>query len=354
MQRQWTICTLFGIKIQLHWTFALMPLLFGYAFGLKGLFVVAFVFLCVTLHELCHALQARRFGIGARHIVLYPIGGVAQLHSFGRRPKEELLTSIAGPLFNLVLAAILFAPAYLWLGPELLFDRHVMFRVSTETWRHTLASCFWINPLLGLFNLIPAFPMDGGRMLRSALASRWGLQRATRAAIGVGRVFMAGFVVIGLLSNPWLLVIAAFLYFAGEQEAGQVELQVFLAQTRVRDLPSRRIMVLAPTTTLAHALELAFQSGQDDFPVVENGRLVGLLGREALSRVVRGQSSGEEVSAWMRRDVPTATPDDTLDVAYQRMVQARLAAVPVLEGHTVLSVVSVEDIQRVAKWAEHD
>ena len=215
MTRQWTICRVSGIDIQVHWTFLLMPLLFGYAFGLKGLFIVGFVFLCVTLHELCHGFQARRFGIEVKQVVLYPIGGVAQLRSFGRHPHEELLTSIAGPLFNFVLAAVLLAPAYYWLGPTLLFNRDVMFHVSTESWRHTFASCFWINPLLGLFNLIPAFPMDGGRILRSVLAGRMGLQRATRTAIGVGRMFMAGFVVWGLFANPWLLVIAAFLYFSG-------------------------------------------------------------------------------------------------------------------------------------------
>ena len=235
MRRHFRLCSLAGVDIRLHWTFLLMPVLFWFALGARGLFLVGFVFTCVTLHELCHSLQARRFGIEVTHIVLYPIGGVAQLRSFGTRPHEEFLTSVVGPLFNFVLAAVLFVPMYAWLGPAVLLDRQTMFRVSADTWPRTFASCFWINPLLGLFNLIPAFPMDGGRMLRSLLATWLGLLRATRIAIMVGRVIMVGFVAVGILSNPWLLIIAVFLYVAGEREVAQVELLALLTRARMAE-----------------------------------------------------------------------------------------------------------------------
>ncbi len=352
MTRHVHLCTIAGIHIRLHWSFLLLPALFGWFFGLKGLFAVGFVFLCVTLHELCHSLQARQFGMTVRNITLFPIGGVSQLHSFGHQPREEFITSLVGPLFNFALAAVLFLPAYHWLGPEVLFQRTVMFRFSFETWQQTLASCFWINPLLGCFNLLPAFPMDGGRILRSLLTQRLGLLTATRTAVGVGRIFMVGFVVLGILSNPWLLVIAAFLYVSGEQEAAQVEVHAALTRTRVQDILWRRVVSVPATMTLGELTAVALQASQDDFPVMEAGQLVGWVDRRSLSAAMQGHQAHIPVRTVMRTAVPTVSPQDQLAEVYARMTRAHLAALPVVEGTTLVGLVTIDDVQQVLRWAK--
>jgi Zn-dependent protease len=210
---------LFGIPIYIHVTFLLLPVLFYINWGLKGVFVVLFVFTCVTLHELCHSLAARRFGIRVRGITLYPIGGVASITAYPQKPGQEFLIALAGPMFNIVFALVFFYPLYRILGPE------VLFRPSFATWSQAIAYAFWINPSLAAFNLLPAFPMDGGRIFRAFLAKRVGFMKATRIAVGIGHFFALLFGSIGIMYwNFMLIIIAVFIYMAASSEEFQVEL----------------------------------------------------------------------------------------------------------------------------------
>lgn len=213
------IFTVFGIPIYIHLTFLILPLLFYSTAGFKGVFLVLFVFACVAAHELFHSLVARRFGVIVRGITLFPIGGVASLGSYPRKPSQELLIALAGPSFNIIFAAIMFYPLYKILGPEVLFSP------SMNTWPSTAAYAFWINPWLAAFNLLPAFPMDGGRILRAFLAKRMSLRRATRIAAGVGHFFAVLFGFIGIRNgNLMLIVIAIFIYMAASSEEFEVEM----------------------------------------------------------------------------------------------------------------------------------
>jgi len=210
---------LFGIPVYIHMTFLLLPVLFYINSGLKGVFVVLFVFSCVTLHELCHSLTARRFGIQVRGITLYPIGGVASITAYPQKPGQEFLIALAGPMFNVVFALLLFYPLYRILGPAALF------KPSFTTWPRTIAYAFWINPSLALFNLLPAFPMDGGRILRAFLAKRVGFRKATRIAVGIGHFFALLFGFIGIMYGHFMLIIiAVFIYMAASSEEFQMEL----------------------------------------------------------------------------------------------------------------------------------
>lgn len=212
--------TIFGVSIYIHITFLILPVLFFMSSGLKGLFIILFVFSCVTAHELCHSFTAKRFGVAVRGITLYPIGGVASISSYPEKPSQELLISIAGPAFNIIFSALLFYPLYKLLGSQTLF------KPSLRDWPHTFAYAFWVNPSLALFNLLPAFPMDGGRILRSFLAQRVSFRRATEIAVGIGHFFALVFAVAGFIyGHLMLVVIAVFIYMAASSEEFQVELR---------------------------------------------------------------------------------------------------------------------------------
>jgi Zn-dependent protease len=225
MLRSWRIGTAFGIGIYVHWSLLLLLLgflIFGNLLGgnapgvLYAVSLIAGVFGCVALHELGHALTARQFGIRTRDITLYPIGGVARLERRSERPAEEFWIAIAGPAVNVVLAALLF-PLAVFLGATL--DQGTGFLAGHWVWE--LA---WINVVLVVFNLLPIFPMDGGRVFRAFLTPFFGSLRATEMAARVGAVLA---LVIGtagayFLSNPFLPFLAAFVYLAGQQELAMV------------------------------------------------------------------------------------------------------------------------------------
>ncbi len=227
---------IFGIDIKLHLTFALLPLFLGVFYykdyglwvGLRAVVLVLLVFVCVLAHELSHSLVAKKYGIRVPEITLYPIGGVASMQRIPRASRQEFTISIVGPISNFVIALLLFFPLYVLLGKENLFSP------SLESWPRTFANVFWINPLLGIFNLIPAFPMDGGRILRSLLASRMNYVNATRISVFVGHIFAILFVLLGIWTKHWMLVlIAVFIYLSASNE----ERMVFYEDNKNRPVP---------------------------------------------------------------------------------------------------------------------
>jgi len=334
---------IFGISIRIHFTFFLLPLIFGHFYGLRGVFLILFVFCCVTFHELCHSLQARHFGVKVDQIVLLPIGGVAAMRSIPEKPSEEFKISIAGPLFNITFALVFFLPAYFLLGPENLFHPGI------ETWPKTFAYGFWINPILALFNLLPAFPMDGGRVLRSFLASKMDYGKATRIAVGFGHAFAVLFGFVGLISTPpnlILIIIAFFIFMAASQEGMQVDLRLTLRKFSVKDVLPDKFFSVAAFTPLSEVLALTLHSHQEDFPVVEDGRVVGLLTRADIILTIHQFGMQKLVKDIMRKDFPTLRINDSLIKAQRLMEEWHMKAIPVLKRDEVLGIVSLEDISR--------
>jgi Zn-dependent protease len=225
MLRAWKIGRFFGIDLYLHWTFLLLPLWAVLSHPENGelstpflLAVMGAVFGCVVLHEYGHALTARRFGIGTRDITLYPIGGVARLERISEKPWEEFWIAVGGPAVNVVIALILFCIAVplLVFNPQLLLD---------TTAGQFLFAVLFLNVFLVLFNMMPAFPMDGGRVFRAVLSMWLGHLQATRIAARVGLVVavVGGVLLWQLTGNPWVLIVAFFVLFAGQQELRYVE-----------------------------------------------------------------------------------------------------------------------------------
>ncbi len=224
-----------GISINIHITFFLL-LLFVISGGIKWAALVAGVFFFVTIHELCHGLAAKHFGVTVREITLFPIGGVASMSRMPEKPGQEFFISIAGPLSNIAIIAVFFFPLKYLLGAEILFHP-----LSTATWPLVVSYLYWINLMLACFNLIPAFPMDGGRILRSSLALWIDYRKATKIAVNIGRIFAIIFAYFGIVRpNIILVVIAIFIYIGASEEEALVDLKETLKRFRIRDiLPSR-------------------------------------------------------------------------------------------------------------------
>lgn len=334
----------FGISIEIHITFLLLPLIFGLFAGPKGVVLIIGVFVCVTLHELSHALQARRFGVKVDSVVLLPIGGVAAMKSMPEKPSQEFIIAISGPLFNFILAAILFYPAYYLLGPGIFFNPSLM------TWPHTFAYLYWLNIVLGVFNLLPAFPMDGGRVLRAFLARWMDFQKATKIAVNFGHIFSLLFAFLGLTSkpiNPWLIIIAIFVYMAASQEELQVDIMETLKRFKVKDILPDQYLTVSRDTPLSKVLELIFHSHQEDFPVLEGGHIVGFVSRTDIISAVHQFGLDRAVEDVMRKKFPSASSRDPLTKIHKLMEESNLKAIPIMDGGQLVGIITMEDLGKI-------
>ncbi|MBN1354478.1 MAG: CBS domain-containing protein, partial [Candidatus Omnitrophica bacterium] len=207
---------------------------------------------------------------------------------------------------------------------------------------------YWINLILALFNLIPAFPMDGGRILRALLAQKLGYQRATKIAVNFGHVFALIFGYIGLMnSHIILIIIAVFIYMAASSEELHVDIKETLKNFRIKDIVSAQFITLNKETTLQKILELVFHSHQEDFPIVEDDRYLGFVTRNDIIKGIHQHGISAKVSAIMRNDVPVLRESDPLDKAQNKMQEYSIKALPVMRGESVIGVVTIEDISRV-------
>lgn len=326
----------FGITVSVHVTFLLLLLWVGvgsyrehqqWREAAAGLGLLLAVFASVVLHELGHALTARRFGVATKDIILLPIGGVARLTRMPERPSQEMLIALAGPVVSLGLAAALG-------GLSLLVPR---LTVVGELAR--------INLLLGLFNLLPAFPMDGGRVLRAALAWRGGLARATRIAAAVGQAVALGLGVLGLFGNPVLLFIAVFIWFAAAAESSAADTRFLLEDLKVAAAMETEFRTLCPGDSLAFASQALLQGSQKDFPVVDRaGQLVGLLSRDRLLQALHTDGPSGTVGAAMESPAPPLDPAASLSSVVDRLGDLRAVSMLVVEAGVVRGMVTLENI----------
>lgn len=333
---------IFDISINIHVTFFLL-LLLVLPGGVKWVFLVTAIFFFVTVHELCHSLVAKHFGITVREITLLPIGGVSSMTKMPEKPSQEFLISLAGPLSNIAVILIFYFPLKYLLGLDVLLHP-----LSTATWQLTFAYVYWINLILAGFNLLPAFPMDGGRILRALLATRMGYQKATKIAVNFGHLFALAFAYFGIVRfNIILIVIAIFIYTAASSEELQVDIKESLKKIRVRDILPRDFFTINGDATLAKVLELIFHSHQEDFPVVDGSILTGFVTRQDIMVGIHNFGVEKKVADIMRKDFPKAKDTDTLVKVQNLMNEKQVRALPVVNNGKVLGVVTLEDVGRV-------
>lgn len=345
MKWSWKIATLAGIDLRIHVTFLLLLGWIGASHwiagrGVEAVFAgVAFIlalFGCVLLHELGHSLAARRFGIPTRDITLLPIGGLARLERMPEKPAQELVVAVAGPAVNLAIAAVLFAALTLTHGWAPLAE----VRVATGPFLERLLIA---NVWLVAFNLIPAFPMDGGRVLRALLASRMEFARATRiaAVVGQGLAMVLGFV--GLFSNPMLVFIALFVWIGASQEAGATQMKAAMSGTPVRAAMLTDFRRLESGDTLADAVRLILEGSQQDFPVLDRQRIAGILTRADLLAALAEHGQYYPVTAAMRRDFPVADSAEMLENAFQRLQECGCSTMPVVDEGRLAGLLTMEN-----------
>ncbi len=274
-----------GIKIEVHWTFTLLLIWVVYLdlrrggnlnSALMNVSLILFLFLCVVLHELGHALTARNFNIGTKKITLLPIGGVASLEKMPEKPQQELLVALAGPAVNVVIAMLLLMVVPL--RTYLSMDAENLEALLTAPNFNTLLFYLLIaNIMLVAFNMIPAFPMDGGRVLRALLAFKMSRAKATEIAATLGQTLAVVFFILGLFFNPFLVLIALFIFIGAYGENQMVKQTTLLEGHLVRDAMLTQITTVRPDHTMAQIIDLLLASTEKDFVVVEDGQIVGTI-----------------------------------------------------------------------------
>jgi Zn-dependent protease len=336
-----------GIGIYIHWTFWLLILWIGGMYVMeggtaydvaRGVGFVFAIFGCVVLHELGHSLAARRYNIQTRDITLLPIGGVARLERMPEEPLEELRVALAGPAVNVVIATILFAVVASTQG----LSPFLQFQLVEGNF---LVNLMWINLWLVAFNLIPAFPMDGGRVLRALLATRLDYARATQFAATVGQGMAILFALVGLLTGIWMLLfIALFVFLGAQQESHAAQIKSLLRDVPVRAAMVTRFRTLSEHDRMPVVLEELLAGYQQDFPVMTDGRLVGILTRTDLMQALAEGRQGATVGEVMRRDCVPVSEGDMLERTFQRMREAGCPALPVMRQGELVGLVTLENV----------
>ncbi len=346
MRWSWKIGRLAGINVFMHATFLLLILFILFvswssgrdlAATVTGVVFVLAVFACVVLHELGHALTARKYGVRTRDIILLPIGGIARLERMPEKPREELWVALAGPAVNVVIGIAL-------LVPLLAVGAHPHWTTFQWSGGNFFQNLMIANVWLVGFNLLPAFPMDGGRVLRALLAIRMEYTQATQVAARVGQAMALIFGALGLFFDPFLLFIALFVWMGAEAEASMTLIRSSAGGVPVQQVMLTDFNTLNPDDTLAQAAERVVGGWQQDFPVVFGDHVLGLLTREDLLRKLAQNGSGAPVRDAMRREFQMADSHDTLEHAMAVLRNCRCRSLPVQHEGRLVGMLNADNV----------
>ena len=365
MQWSLTLGRVAGTAIRIHVTFLLFLVWIWAAYyqrggteaAWEGTAFIVLLFLCVLLHEFGHVLAAKRYGINTTDVTLWPFGGIASLERMPDKPSEELVVAIAGPAVNVVIAAVLIFFLGATLNPEDLTE----IQDPTVSMAAKIAGA---NIFLVLFNLIPAFPMDGGRVLRAILAMRMGHARATQWAAAIGQGFAVAFGILGIFSgNVMLVVIAVFVFLAASGEAGYAQLRAVTRGNLVADAMITKFESLGTQSTVNDAVELLIRTTQKEFPVVDGGgRLRGVVTRDSMIKALKERGPEAPVLEIMESDIPTVSARARLEAAVKALTElgkpvvgvtdanGRLVGLLTAENLGEMMMIQAASPQRSADW----
>ena len=350
MRGAYRIARLAGIDVKVHWTFLILLGWFFFSFyketnsvetGLYGIGFVLAVFACVLAHEYGHSLTARRYGIRTRDITILPIGGLASLEKMPEKPGQELVVALMGPLVNVVIAAVI----GVYLAATGQFDD--LGGLNRLDPRYFAENLFAVNVVLVLFNLIPAFPMDGGRVLRALLAMRWERAKATRFAAGLGRTLAVGAVLLGFVNGNYLLVfIGLFVYLGAGAESRQVSTRTALSGFSVGDVLMTQYTPLYVHEPIQRAVDLTLSSQEKEFLVLDlDGVVVGVLTQHAIVRALNSGQPKLRVKDAALADPLELPVEMDLQEAHLLMMEKRATVCPVYHGEHLAGMLNLENIQ---------
>jgi Zn-dependent protease/CBS domain-containing protein len=317
----WNLGRIAGIPIRMHVTLLILLAWIAGSYALRGASIsataigvalVAAIFVVIVIHELGHALVARHYGIGTRDIMLLPVGGIASLEHVPEKPSQELAVAVVGPAINLALAGLL------WIGIRAVGGTTDLSAVSSIGGA-IAAQLFWINIGLAVFNMIPAFPMDGGRALRAVLAMRLGPERATNIAARMGRIFAVGIAIVGLFYNPLLLLIAFVVWNGATQERALSQLKHAIAGVPVSAAMLRRVEAVESSQPLEEAAALLLRGGLNQLPVIDGGKAVGVITRSDVATALSRAGASATVADAPHHRVIEVSPAESLDDVLDRL-----------------------------------
>jgi len=349
MRWSWKLAQIAGIGVYVHWTFLLLIAWIGGMHvirgesvqnTLQGVGLILAIFACVVAHEFGHALTARRFGIRTQDITLLPIGGVARLERMPDDPVQELWVALAGPAVNVVIAGGLFVAVGVLEGFSAMSGSQM-----TTVGGDFLQQLMFVNVMLVAFNLLPAFPMDGGRVLRALLATQMDHVRATDIAATIGQGMAIFFGAAGLfIPNFLLLFVALFVYLGAQQEAQMVHVRSLLRGVPVRAAMITQFRALAPDDPLSRVVDDLLAGYQHDFPVLDQGRIVGLVTRADLLAALAERGQEARVGGIMRCDCGPVDDGEMLENAFRRMREGECGTLPVVHNGTLIGMLNLENV----------
>jgi Zn-dependent protease/CBS domain-containing protein len=346
MRWSWKIGEVAGIGLYIHATFWLLIafVLFlnwsdgrGLLTAFYGAGFILVIFGCITLHEFGHAAAARYFGVRTRDITLLPIGGLARLERMPDDPVQELWVALAGPAVNLAIAGLLFG-AIVLNGGGISLDQLVAFDGDFLT--RLLIVNFW----LVAFNMVPAFPMDGGRVLRALLATRLDYRHATRIAARIGRGIACLFALAGLFTDPFLIFIGLFVWTGAGEEDSLARLHPLAGDIAVQNVMLREVHTLRPDDTLGDAVNQVLSGWREDFPIVFGDHVLGLLTREGMTRSIAQTGPETRVRDAMRRDISSIDPRLSLEQALVMIRGCNCRSLPVVHEGRLVGLLTLDRV----------
>ena len=344
---------LFGVEVRLHLTFLILPVFVfwteynshGSANGPRDLALVGIVLACVAAHEIGHMLVARRLGLIPKAVILLPLSGVTVFdESRVEKPesaeaawKREVRIALTGPLVNLVFALV--AAGVILLAGVGAHLREWPFLQSSNLPR----SLVWANLYIAGLNLLPAFPLDGGRILRAFFARTMDAAAATRRAVSISHALAMTLMVAGLFSNTWLTMVGVIIFSAAQLEERAVVFQSVLDNVRLEEVMLTDFATLSPADTLEDALDKAVHSLQDDFPVIRGSDMVGVISRQRILEALRVEGNGY-VQAVMNKLFEVSARQESLASAFRKLTSRNLSIIPVVEDQRLVGIVTLQNL----------
>lgn len=336
-----------GVNVYIHWTFPIILLWIIFSNLRKGLnteqitwsviFILA-LFVCVTLHEFGHALAARRYHIHTKDITLYPIGGVARLEKMPEKPMQELIVALAGPAVNFIIVILLFLFLRITSLPT---DFSIITHVTADNFLLSLAI---VNIWLAVFNLIPAFPMDGGRVLRALLSFRLNRVLATKIAATVGQIIAVVFVFLGFFNSPFLIFIGLFIFLGAMAEAEMVKSESVLKGRKTEEVVMKNIPVLQTTDTVSKAVEELLNGQCKNFLVMDGDTPAGTLSRDSIIKALQLWGNDALLHSAMDTKLGYIDAAEPAENAFMLMQQYKYPLLIVTKYNKLYGTVDMENI----------